>query len=158
MNAFHTELISKLVVSGARSKVSRMDLQVLNRMVRDKEVRPIFEHVLAAARSSTSADWTMAKRHMYSEVRRELKNKLNELTTPHFQSAASLEDVTAIIVACQATYDTFVETTKAFNKAPSLHYSAPDKLARAIADIKAKLNLVGEYSHKNRVGTRAIRP
>ena len=141
MDAFHTELISKLGVGGARSKVSRMDLRVLNQLVRNKEVRPILEHAFTAARSPMFADWTTTKGRMYSKVRCEL---INKLTTPHFQSAASLEDVTVIIVVCQVTYYTFVETTKAFNKAASSHCSASDKLTQAVADTRAKLNLINE--------------
>ena len=48
VDAFHTELISKLDVVETKSKVSHIDLQVLKQLVRDKKVRPIFEHILAA--------------------------------------------------------------------------------------------------------------
>ena len=80
-------------------------------------------------------------------------NKLNKLTTPYFQSAASLEDVTAIIIAPQITYDTFVETTKSINKAASLYCSASDKLSTAVADNRVKLNPINEYIRNNGVGT-----
>ena len=100
IDAFLIELVSKLDVDIARSKMSRMDLQNFNQLVRDKVATSIFKHAFAAAQLSTSTNCTIVKQHMYSEVRWELINKLNELIAPQSQFAASLEDVTNILVVC----------------------------------------------------------
>ena len=61
---------------------------------------------------------------MYVKVRWDLVNKLNYFVTPYFASAFSLENVTAVVVACQQTYDAFIKTSKALNKATGLQRSA----------------------------------
>ena len=120
-NALHAELISELGVGARGSRLSKIELTVLQRLVRDKEVTPVFDHMLALVRSNSTSEWPRTSRHVYAEVRRDLVNKLNYLATPHFTSASSLEDVTAVVVvACQQTYDTFIKTSKALNKAASL--------------------------------------
>ena len=69
-----------------------MDLQVLNRLVLNKEARPILEHTLTVAEPTAHVDCIVGKRHIYTEV--QLFDYLR------FQFAASLKDMTAVVVAC----------------------------------------------------------
>ena len=119
-NPLHAELISKLDVGVRRSCLSQIEPTVLQRLVRDKEVTPVFDHMLAFVRSKPTSEWPRTSRRMYVEVRWDLENKLNYLVTPHFASASFLEDVTAVVVVCQQTYDASIKTSKALNKAASL--------------------------------------
>ena len=150
INSFHTELISKPSVGEARSKVLRIDLQVLNQLIRKKEVRLSFEYMFIAVKSTKPTNWIVDKKHIYSEVRWELVNKLKDLTTLHFKPVTSFENVTTTVAAFQHTYNTFITT----NKTALLHHSALDKLTKAVADTPAKLNLVNKYIRKNRTGRR----
>ena len=69
-------------------------------------------------------------------------NKLNYLATPRFASASSLEDVTAVVVACQQTYDAFIKTSKVLNKAVSLQHSAATNLSKLLESTQGQLNIV----------------
>ena len=88
-NALHAELISKLGVGVRGSHLSQIEPTVLKRLVRDKEVIPVFDHMLALVRSKATSEWPHTSRHMNVEVRWDLINKLNLLVTPHFASAFS---------------------------------------------------------------------
>ena len=49
-NILHAELISKLGMGVRGSHVLQSELTVLQRLVRDKEVTPVFDHMLALVR------------------------------------------------------------------------------------------------------------
>ena len=100
--------------------MSQIKPAVLQQPVREKEVISVFGYMLALIRSKPTSEWPRMTRHMYVEVRWDLVNKLNYLATPHFASASSLEDVTAVVVACQQTHETFIKISKALNKTASL--------------------------------------
>ena len=131
-NTLHAELISKLGVGARGSCLSQIEPTVLQRLVRDKEVTPVFDHMLALVHSRPTLEWPCTSRHMYVEVRWDFVNKLNYLATPYFASASFLEDVTAVVVACQPTYDAFIKTSKALNKAASLQRSAATNLSKLL--------------------------
>ena len=90
-------------------------------------------------------------RHMYVEVRWDLVNKLNYLATSHFTSASSLEDVTAVVVVCQQTYDAFIKTSKALNKVVSLQRSAVINLSKLLESTQGQLNTVNASIRKDAV-------
>ena len=97
------------------------------------------------------AEWPRSSRHIYVEVRWDLVNKLNYLSTPHFTKASSLEDVTAVVVACQQTYDALILTSKALNKAASLQRSAVDNVKKQIEAARGQLNVVQKTIRKESV-------
>ena len=131
--------------------MSQIEPTVLQRLVRDKEVIPVFNHMLALVRSNPTSEWPLTSRHIYVEVRWDLVNKLNYLATPHFASASSLEDVTAVVVACQQTYDGFIKTLKALNKAASLQRSAATNLSKLLESTQGQLNIVNASIRKDAV-------
>ena len=63
-NALHTELISELGVSARESRLSQIDPTVLQRLVRDKEVTPVFDHMMALVRSKPTSEWPRTKTHV----------------------------------------------------------------------------------------------
>ena len=141
-NSFHAELISKLGVGVRGSRLSQIEPKVLQRLVRDKEVTPVFDHMLALVRLKPTSEWPRTSRHIYAKVRWDLVNKLNDLASPHFASASSLEDVTAIVVACQQTYDAFIKTSKALNMAAILQRSAATNLSKPLESTQGQPNVV----------------
>ena len=78
-------------------------------------------------------------------------NKLNYLATLHFASASSLEDVTAVVVVCQQTYDAFIKTSKALNKAVSLQHSTATNLTKLLESTQGQLNIVKSSIRKDSV-------
>ena len=78
----------------------------------------------------------------------DLVNKLNYLAPPHFTSASSFEDVTAVIVAFQQTYDAFIKISKALNKAASLRRSAATNLSKLLESMQGQLNMLTRRSER----------
>ena len=148
-NALHAELISKLGVGVRGNRLSQFEPTVLQQLVRDKGVIPVFDHILPLVRSKPTSEWPPMSRHMYVEVRWDLVNKLNYLVTPHFASVSSLEDVTAVVVACQQTYDAFIKTSKALNKAASLQRSTATNLSKLLESTQGQLNIVNASIRKD---------
>ena len=107
--------------------------------------------MLAFVRSKPTSEWPRMGRRVYVEVRWDLENKLNYLVTPHFASASFLEDVTAVVVACQQTYDAFIKTPKALNKAATLQRSAATNLSKLLESAHGQLNIVNASIRKDAV-------
>ena len=103
-----------------KSNVSHIDLPVLNQLVLNKGVKFIFEHTCCYQVKHTCG-LNCWKKHIYNKVQQGLVNKLDNLIIFRFSSAASFEDVITIATLHQHTYDTFVATTKTYNKAVSLN-------------------------------------
>ena len=60
-------------------------------------------------------------------------------------------DVTAIVVACQQTYDAFIKTSKALNKEASLQRSATTNLSKLLESTQGQLNIVNASIQKDAV-------
>ena len=97
-----------LPVKGFSKLSNRADLELLNKLVREKQVGPIFLRTLSDVRSEGGLEMPRCFRHTYAEVRWEIVAKLNEIATPYFQATVTLSDLTTVIYACQRTYDTIV--------------------------------------------------
>ena len=150
-NALHAELISKLCVGARGSRLSQIEPTLLQFLVRDKEMTPVFTYMLALVRSKPTSECPHTSRHMYVEVRWNLSNKLNYLTTPHFASTSSFEDVNTVVVTCQQTYDAFIKTSKALNKAASLQRSTATNLSKLPKLTQGQLNIVNASIRKDTV-------
>ena len=98
--------------------------------------------MLALVSSKPTLEWPRTSRHMCVEVRWDLVNKLYYLATPHFASASSLEGVTAVVVACQQTYDAFIKISKALNKAASLQRSVTTNLSKLLESMPRQIHIV----------------
>ena len=64
-NPLHAELISKLGVDARGSRLSQIEPIVLQRLVRDKEVMPVFDHMPTFVRLKATSKWPRTNRLMY---------------------------------------------------------------------------------------------
>ena len=80
-------------------------------------------------------------------------NKLNYLATPHFASASSLEDVIAVVVAYQQTYDAFIKISKALNKVASLQRSVTTNLSKLLESTQGQIHIVNASIRTDAIDT-----